>query len=280
MRIGDLEIANDRPVVLIAGPCVIESREHAMETAEYLYRLTSRLGMGFIYKSSFDKANRTSGSSFRGIGQREGLAVLSEVRSMFGCSTLTDVHEPDQCAAVATCVDVMQIPAMLCRQTDLLYAAGLQSKASGTTILVKKGQFMAPQDMCHVVEKLRHGYGGTEVDVLLCERGTTFGYNDLVVDMRSLVRMKETGCPVVFDATHSVQRPGSRWNTSGGNPELAAPLAYAATAVGIAALFLETHEDPSRAPSDGATMLELAALPQILERVLAIDRVVKGYTVA
>lgn len=271
--VGDLELANDRPLTLIAGPCAIESREHAIETADALRRICTDLGIGLIYKSSFDKANRTSSTSARGIGLDAGVAILAELRARFGIPVLTDVHESWQCEPVAEAVDVLQIPAFLCRQTDLLAAAA----ATGRAVNVKKGQFLAPWDMRHVAAKLE-SFGCAQI--LLCERGTSFGYNTLVSDMRALPVLAATGWPVVFDATHSVQQPGGRGATSGGERAFVPVLARAATAIGIAALFVETHEDPARAPSDGPNMVPLAQMPALLAELVAFDRLAKSHPLA
>jgi 2-dehydro-3-deoxyphosphooctonate aldolase (KDO 8-P synthase) len=267
--IGPIRIANDRPFALIAGPCAMESRAHALETAAALTELCGRLGIGLIYKSSFDKANRTSAEAARGIGMNKALPIFAELRERFGCPVITDVHEAAQCAIVAEAVDVLQIPAFLCRQTDLLVAAA----ATGRAVNVKKGQFLAPWDMRNVAAKLVAA--GCE-RVLLCERGTSFGYNTLVNDMRALPVLKETGWPVVFDATHSVQQPGGQGDRSGGQREYVPVLARAALAIGVAALFIETHEDPDRAPSDGPNMIALKDLPALLERLLQFDRLAKA----
>jgi len=268
VSVGDLTVANDRPFTLLAGPCAIESREHALETAGRIKAICDDLGIGLIYKSSFDKANRTSLSSGRGIGMDKGLAILAEVRETHGCPVVTDVHEPHQCAPVAEAVDVLQIPAYLCRQTDLLVAAG----ETGAAINVKKGQFLAPWDMTKVADKVAST--GNE-RIMLCERGASFGYNTLVSDMRSLPILAATGYPVVFDATHSVQQPGGQGGTSGGQREFAPVLARAAIAVGVAAVFAETHEDPDRAPSDGPNMIPLDQLPGVLADLVAFDRIAK-----
>jgi len=269
VSIGNRAVGNDLPLALIAGPCAIESRAHALATATELAAITEARGMVLIYKSSFDKANRTSGASFRGIGMAEGLAVLAAVRETVGCPVLTDVHEPAQCAAVAEVVDVLQIPAFLCRQTDLIVAAA----ATGRVLNIKKGQFLAPWDMAQVAAKAA---AAGNHDILLCERGVSFGYNTLVSDMRALPVLAATGYPVVFDATHSVQQPGGRGDRSGGQREFVPVLARAAVAVGVAAVFMETHEDPDRAPSDGPNMVPLSEMPALLDRLLAIDRVVKA----
>ncbi|MCX8501960.1 MAG: 3-deoxy-8-phosphooctulonate synthase, partial [Alphaproteobacteria bacterium] len=251
-------VGNHQPLTLIAGPCAIESLAHALETCEALLAMTRPLGMGLIYKSSFDKANRSSVSSARGIGMSEGVGILAAVRESFGCPVLTDIHEIDQCEPVAEAVDVLQIPAFLCRQTDLLLAAG----RTGRAINIKKGQFLAPWDMANIVAKF-DSVGNQRI--MLCERGASFGYNTLVSDMRSLPIMAETGCPVVFDATHSVQQPGGLGTTSGGQRQFVPVLARAAIAIGVAAVFIETHRDPDRAPSDGPNMVPLAALPRLLQ---------------
>lgn len=269
VQIGSLTIANDRPFVLLAGPCAMESRDHAMEMAAALHEMCSALGMGLIYKSSFDKANRTSISSARGIGMDKALSVFAEVKDRFGCPVVTDVHEPHQCAAVAEVVDVLQIPAFLCRQTDLLVAAA----ETGRAVNVKKGQFLAPWDMKQVLGKL---LAAGNDRVMLCERGASFGYNTLVSDMRSLAIMAETGHPVVYDATHSVQQPGGQGATSGGQREFVPVLARAAVAVGVAAVFMETHQDPDCAPSDGPNMIPLRDMPALLARLQAFDRLAKG----
>jgi 2-dehydro-3-deoxyphosphooctonate aldolase (KDO 8-P synthase) len=269
VTVGQLKIGNDLPLALIAGPCAIESREHALETSHALVELTDRLGIGLIYKSSFDKANRTSIDSARGIGMAEGLAILVAVRERWGCPVLTDVHEPDQCAPTAEAVDVLQIPAFLCRQTDLLVAAA----KTGRAINIKKGQFLAPWDMAQVVRKMDQA--GNR-DVLVCERGASFGYNTLVTDLRALPILAETGCPVVFDATHSVQQPGGQGATSGGQRRYVPTLARGAVAAGVAAVFMETHKDPDKAPSDGPNMVPLAAMPALLENLIAFDRLAKA----
>jgi 2-dehydro-3-deoxyphosphooctonate aldolase (KDO 8-P synthase) len=268
VQVGPLTIANDLPFVLIAGPCQIESRAHALETAAALVGIARGRGLGLIYKSSFDKANRTSADSPRGLGLGKGIEALAEVRERHGCPVITDVHESQQCRPVAELVDVLQIPAFLCRQTDLLAAAA----ATGAAIHVKKGQFLAPWDMAQVASKLER-FGADRI--LLGERGTSFGYNTLVTDFRALPQMAATGWPVVFDATHSVQQPGGLGGTSGGQREFVPVLARAALAVGVAALFLETHPDPDRAPSDGPNMVPLAELPALLDVLIAFDRLAK-----
>ncbi|QAY76998.1 3-deoxy-8-phosphooctulonate synthase [Sphingosinicella sp. BN140058] len=269
VKVGAFEIANDKPFVLIAGPCAMESREHALEMAEALTSLCGRLGLGLIYKSSFDKGNRTSIGSARGIGLDAALSVFAEIRETFGCPVLTDVHDASQCAPVAEAVDVLQIPAFLCRQTDLLVAAA----QTGKVINVKKGQFLAPWDMKNVAAKL---VAAGNDNIILCERGASFGYNTLVSDMRSLPIMAQTGFPVMFDATHSVQQPGGQGGSSGGQREFVPALARAAVAVGVAAVFIETHEQPDRAPSDGPNMVPLAEMPDLLARLQAFDRLAKA----
>ena len=269
VTIGNVAVGNDLPLVLIAGPCALESRVHAMEISAALVEITDRLGISLIYKTSFDKANRTSIDSPRGIGIDEGLPILAEIRELRGCAVLTDVHLPEQCAPTAEAVDVLQIPAYLCRQTDLLVAAA----ETGAAINVKKGQFLAPWDMRNVARKLTES--GNQ-RILLCERGASFGYNTLVSDMRSLPILAETGFPVVFDATHSVQQPGGQGGKSGGERRFVETLARAAVAVGVAAVFLETHEDPDRAPSDGPNMVPLKALPELLQTLMEFDRLAKA----
>lgn len=269
VRVGRLELGNDRPLVLIAGPCQIESRGHAMEVAAALAEMAAAAGIGLIFKSSYDKANRTSLSGARGVGMAQGLAILAEIRDRLGLPVLTDVHAEDQVAPAAEAVDVLQIPAFLCRQTDLLVAAG----RTGRAVNVKKGQFLAPWDMAHVAAKIAST--GNE-NILLTERGASFGYNALVADMRSLPIMAETGYPVVMDATHAVQAPGGQGSASGGDRRFAPVLARAAVAVGVAAVFIETHPDPDRAPSDGPNMIPLAAMPALIARLMAFDRLAKG----
>jgi 2-dehydro-3-deoxyphosphooctonate aldolase (KDO 8-P synthase) len=271
VHIGNLTLGNDRPLALIAGPCALESRAHALEMSHALTELTARLGIGLIYKTSFDKANRTSLSSVRGMGLEESLPILAEVRETYGCPVVTDVHEKEQCAPVAEAVDVLQIPAFLCRQTDLLLAAG----ATGRATVVKKGQFLAPWDMKNVAAKIAST--GNE-NILLCERGASFGYNTLVSDMRSLPILAETGYPVVFDATHSVQQPGGQGGTSGGERKFVPVLARAAVAVGVAAVFMETHQDPDHAPSDGPNMVHLKDMPALLSELIEFDRLAKART--
>jgi 2-dehydro-3-deoxyphosphooctonate aldolase (KDO 8-P synthase) len=269
IKVGNLTIGNDLPLTLIAGPCALESRAHALEMSAALVEMTTRLGIGLIYKSSFDKANRTSLGSNRGMGIEESLPILAEVRETYGCPVITDVHLPDHCAAVAEAVDVLQIPAFLCRQTDLVVAAARTGKA----LNIKKGQFLAPLDMTNVLAKATES--GND-NVMLCERGTSFGYNTLVSDMRSLPIMAETGYPVVFDATHSVQQPGGQGGTSGGEREYVPVLARAAIAIGVAAVFMETHQDPDTAPSDGPNMLPLDQMEAVLKRLMAFDALAKS----
>ena len=268
VTVGSLSIANDRPLVLIAGPCQMESRAHALEMAAALKEITGRLGIPLLYKTSFDKANRTSLSAKRGIGLEGALPVFAEIRDRLGLAIVTDVHEACQCPQVAEVVDVLQIPAFLCRQTDLLVAAA----NTGRTIKVKKGQFLAPGDMRNVVAKIT---GSGNRNVLVTERGVSFGYNNLVVDMRALPIMAEIGCPVIFDATHAVQQPGGLGTASGGDRRFVPVLARAAVAVGVAGVFIETHQDPDRAPSDGPNMVPLKAIEGLLGELMAIDRVAK-----
>ncbi|ADC61349.1 3-deoxy-8-phosphooctulonate synthase [Allochromatium vinosum] len=268
MPLAGFEVGLDRPLFLIAGPCVIESETLAQETAGALKELTEALGISFIYKSSFDKANRSSGASFRGPGLEEGLRILESVRATIGVPVLTDVHEDTPLAEVAAVVDVLQTPAFLCRQTNFIQAVAQQ----GRPVNIKKGQFLAPWDMKHVVEKAR----ATGNDrVMVCERGVSFGYNNLVSDMRSLAVMRETGCPVVFDATHSVQLPGGQGTSSGGQREFVPVLARAAVAAGVAGLFMETHPDPDRALSDGPNAWPLRRMRDLLSTLVEIDRLVK-----
>ena len=274
VRVGQLEIGNDRPFTLIAGPCAIESRAHAFDMAGRLKEICDGLGLGLIYKSSYDKANRTSLAGGRGVGLEEGIEILAEVREAFGCPVLTDVHEPPHCATVAEKVDILQIPAFLCRQTDLLVAAA----ETGRAINVKKGQFLAPWDMKNVVEKIT---GTGNENVMVCERGASFGYNTLVTDLRSLpIMAAQTGCPVVFDATHSVQQPGGQGASSGGQREFVPVLGRAALAVGVAAVFMETHQDPDNAPSDGPNMVPLAQVPDLLATWQDFDRLAKARPLA
>jgi 2-dehydro-3-deoxyphosphooctonate aldolase (KDO 8-P synthase) len=269
VTIGNINISNRLPMTLIAGPCAIESKDHALDMASALVEMTAKLGMGFIYKSSFDKANRTSLHSPRGLGLEKGLAVLAEVKKTMGCPVLTDVHLPDHCAEVGEVVDVLQIPAFLCRQTDLLIAAA----NTGQVVNVKKGQFLAPWDMRHVVNKLAEA-GNPRI--MITERGTSFGYNTLVTDMRSLPQLAETGYPVIFDATHSVQQPGGLGGASGGQREFVPTLARAAVAVGVAGVFMETHQDPDHALSDGPNMVPLDQMPALLKRLFEFDALSKS----
>ena len=268
VRIGEVAFGNDLPLALIAGPCALESLNHALEMAGKLKELCRSLGVGFVYKTSFDKANRTSGKSPRGTGLLGALPVFREIRKRIGCPVITDVHEPDQCAEVAKSVDALQIPAFLCRQTDLLVAAG----KTGKQINVKKGQFLAPWDMANVAAKIE---SAGNKKILLCERGVSFGYNTLVADMRALPILAQTGYPVVFDATHSVQQPGGRGTASGGDRRFAPVLARAAVAVGVAAVFLETHQNPDKAPSDGPNMLPFKQLRDVLGPIIELDRLAK-----
>jgi 2-dehydro-3-deoxyphosphooctonate aldolase (KDO 8-P synthase) len=270
VTVGDITLGNDLPLVFIIGPNTLESRTHALEMSAALNEMANKLGIGLVYKTSFDKANRSSLQSERGIGLRAGLPILAEVRETTGLPVLTDVHEKEQCAPVAEVVDILQIPAFLCRQTDLLLAAG----ATGKPINIKKGQFLAPWDMRNVAAKIAST--GNE-QILLCERGASFGYNSLVVDMRALPIMARTGYPVVFDATHAVAQPGGLGDRSGGEREFAPVLARAAAAVGVAAIFIETHQDPDHTiTAEGPTMVPLKALPGLLETLVAFDRLAKA----
>lgn len=269
--VGTFSIGQDQPFRLIAGPCQIESRDHAFFMAESLAKICQKLDIELIYKSSFDKANRSSVHAARGVGIEQGLRILSDIRQEFSIPVLTDVHTAEQCAPTAEAVDVLQIPAFLCRQTDLLLAAGKTGKA----INIKKGQFLAPHDMKNVVEKIA---STGNRNILLCERGTCFGYNTLINDMRALPIMAQTGQPVVFDATHSVQQPGGLGTATGGQREFVAPLARAAIATGISALFIETHQEPDTAPSDGPTMIPLSEMHTLLEQLKRIDSLIKGLT--
>jgi 2-dehydro-3-deoxyphosphooctonate aldolase (KDO 8-P synthase) len=269
VTVGAVRFGNDLPLALIAGPCALESRNHALEMAGALKEIAARAGVGLVYKTSFDKANRTSGSSARGLGLDAALPIFAEIRDTLKVPVLTDVHEAEQCARVAESVDVLQIPAFLCRQTDLLIAAA----KTGRAINVKKGQFLAPWDMKNVVEKIT---AAGNRNVLVTERGVSFGYNMLVSDMRALPILKrETGAPVIFDATHSVQQPGGQGDKSGGEREFVSVLARAAVAVGVAGVFIETHQDPDRAPSDGPNMLPLKAMEPLLRRLVEFDRLAK-----
>ncbi|MBI5897880.1 MAG: 3-deoxy-8-phosphooctulonate synthase [Rhodocyclales bacterium] len=270
MKLCGFEVGLDQPLFLIAGPCVIESRELAFDTAGKLQEICRGLGLNFIYKSSYDKANRSSGKSFRGLGMEQGLNILADVRQQLGVPVLTDVHAEHEVAAVASVVDVLQTPAFLCRQTDFIQACA----ASGKPVNIKKGQFMAPGDMKQVVLKAREANHGAD-SIMVCERGASFGYNNLVSDMRSLAIMRETGCPVVFDATHSVQLPGGQGDRSGGQREFVPVLARAAVAVGVAGLFMETHPDPDKAMSDGPNAWPLPKMAGLLEQLLELDTLIK-----
>ena len=269
---GSVRFGNHLPLSIIAGPCAMESRDHALEMAAALKEIADRVGLGLVYKSSFDKANRTSISSARGIGLDMALSIFAEVKERFGLPVVTDVHENDQCAPVGEVVDILQIPAFLCRQTDLLVAAA----RTGRVVNVKKGQFLAPWDMANVAAKVT---GAGNPNVMLTERGASFGYNTLVSDMRSLPIMAETGAPVIFDATHSVQQPGGKGATSGGQREYVPVLARAAVAVGVAGVFIETHQDPDKAPSDGPNMVPLKELEGLLRRLKAFDALAKGFPI-
>jgi len=269
MKLCGFEAGLEHPFFLIAGPCVIESRELAMETAGRLKEIAARLGIPFVYKSSYDKANRSSSKSFRGLGIDEGLAILADVKKQIGVPVLTDVHEIDEIDAVASVVDVLQTPAFLCRQTNFIHAVA----KSGKPVNIKKGQFLAPHDMKNVVDKAREASGSD--NIMVCERGVSFGYNNLVSDMRSLAIMRETGCPVVFDATHSVQLPGGQGTKSGGQREFVPVLARAAVATGVAGVFMETHPDPDKALSDGPNAWPLARMEELLSTLKAIDQLVK-----
>lgn len=270
VAIGDFEVGNDLPLALIAGPCALESRAHALEMAHALKEMAQALDVNLVFKTSFDKANRTAATGGRGVGMAAGLPILAEVGEVTGLPVVTDVHTAEQCAPVAEAVDMLQIPAFLCRQTDLLQAAA----ATGKPLNVKKGQFLAPWDMKNVADKVR-AFGND--NVLVCERGASFGYNTLVSDMRSLpIMAAETGCPVVFDATHSVQQPGGQGASTGGDRRFVPPLARAAVAVGVAMVFMETHQDPDNAPSDGPNMVRLADLAGLVGTLQELDRVVKG----
>jgi 2-dehydro-3-deoxyphosphooctonate aldolase (KDO 8-P synthase) len=269
MKLCGFEVGLDRPLFLIAGPCVVESRELQMDVAGRLKEIAGRLGIPFIFKSSYDKANRSSGKSFRGPGMEQGLRILAEVRQQLGVPVLTDVHTEEEVKPVAEVVDVLQTPAFLCRQTDFIHAVA----SAGRPVNIKKGQFLSPQEMKNVVEKARAASG--QDNVMVCERGFSFGYGNLVSDMRSLAIMRNTGCPVVFDATHSVQLPGGQGTASGGQREFIPVLARAAVASGIAGLFMETHPDPAKALSDGPNAWPLAMMPELLETLVELDRLVK-----
>jgi 2-dehydro-3-deoxyphosphooctonate aldolase (KDO 8-P synthase) len=279
MDLCGFKVGIDQPFFLIAGPCVIESEQLALDTAGTLKEITGRLGIPFIFKSSFDKANRSSDKSFRGLGMERGLEILARVRREVGVPVLTDVHEIDEIAPVAAVVDVLQTPAFLCRQTDFIHAAA----SSGKPVNIKKGQFLAPHDMKNVVDKARsaaRAKGGDGCNIMVCERGVSFGYNNLVSDMRSLAIMRETDCPVVFDATHSVQLPGGQGSTSGGQREFVPVLARAAVACGVAGLFMETHPDPAKAMSDGPNAVPLHRIEGLLATLVALDSVVKSSPLA
>ncbi|KAB0573035.1 3-deoxy-8-phosphooctulonate synthase [Brucella pituitosa] len=269
VKIGNVTFSNSAPLALIAGPCQMESREHAFDMAGRLVEITNKLGMGLVYKSSFDKANRTSLSAQRGIGLEKALEVFADLKKEFGFPVLTDIHTEAQCAEVADVVDVLQIPAFLCRQTDLLVAAA----KTGRAVNVKKGQFLAPWDMKNVLAKITEN---GNPNVMATERGASFGYNTLVSDMRSLPIMAGFGSPVIFDATHSVQQPGGQGGSSGGQREFVETLASAAVAVGVAGVFIETHEDPDNAPSDGPNMVQIDKMPALLEKLMAFDRIAKS----
>src|SRR5215213_8068326 len=270
VTVGSVKFGNDLPISIIAGPCQLESRAHALEVASALKEIAARLGVGLVYKTSFDKANRTSASAARGIGLKQALPIFAEIRSSLGMPVLTDIHEAGQCAEVAAAVDVLQIPAFLCRQTDLIVAAA----DTGKVVNVKKGQFLAPWDMKHVVAKLT---AAGNPNVLVTERGASFGYNTLVSDMRALpILARTTGAPVIFDATHSVQQPGGQGTASGGEREFVPVLARAAVAVGVAAVFIETHQDPDRAPSDGPNMVPLKDMYALVKTLMAFDALAKN----
>jgi 2-dehydro-3-deoxyphosphooctonate aldolase (KDO 8-P synthase) len=270
MKVGDIEVGLERPLFVIAGPCVIESRELVLRTAERLRDISRRVGVGLVFKASFDKANRSSGESFRGLGMNEGLEILAEVRRELGVPVLTDVHEAEQAAPVAAVVDVLQTPAFLCRQTDFIRTVA----GAGKPVNIKKGQFLAPGEMRNVVIKAKQASGAD--NILVCERGYAFGYNNLVSDMRSLAIMRETGCPVVFDATHSVQLPGGQGSASGGQREFVPVLARAAVAAGVAGVFMETHPDPARALSDGPNAWPLDLMEPLLKILKSLDDLVKS----
>jgi 2-dehydro-3-deoxyphosphooctonate aldolase (KDO 8-P synthase) len=269
VAVGEVRFGNTLPLALIAGPCVLESRAHAFDMAGALKEIAARLNIGLIYKTSFDKANRTSAASARGVGLDKALGTFADLRKELGLAVLTDVHEPDQCAPVAEAVDILQIPAFLCRQTDLLVAAA----KTGRVVNVKKGQFLAPWDMANVVQKIT---GAGNPNVLVTERGVSFGYNTLVSDMRALPQLAKTGAPVIFDATHSVQQPGGQGTSSGGEREFVPILARAAVAVGVAGVFIETHQDPDKAPSDGPNMVPLKEMEPLLRRLMQFDALAKS----
>jgi len=269
VTVGNARFGNGLPLVLIAGPCQLESRAHALEMASALKEIAARVGIGLVYKTSFDKANRTSATAARGLGLDAALPIFAEIRATLSLPVLTDVHEAAQCARVAAAVDVLQIPAFLCRQTDLLMAAA----ETGRVVNVKKGQFLAPWDMANVVAKLT---GAGNANVLVTERGASFGYNTLVSDMRALPVLANTGAPVIFDATHSVQQPGGQGTSSGGEREFVPVLSRAAVAVGVAGVFIETHQDPDKAPSDGPNMIALKDLEGLIRSLQAFDRLAKS----
>ncbi|MDD4913144.1 MAG: 3-deoxy-8-phosphooctulonate synthase [Sideroxydans sp.] len=269
MKLCNFDVGLDKPLFLIAGPCVIESEQMAIDTAGQLKEICQKLGIPFIYKSSYDKANRSSGKTFRGFGMEAGLKILEKVKAQIGVPVLTDVHDEDEIAPVASVVDVLQTPAFLCRQTDFIHAVA----KSGKPVNIKKGQFLSPWDMKNVVDKAREVSGGDTI--MVCERGASFGYNNLVSDMRSLAVMRNTGCPVVFDATHSVQLPGGQGTASGGQREFVSVLARAAVAAGVAGVFMETHPDPAKALSDGPNAFPLGHLQEMLQTLKAIDALVK-----
>ena len=268
VRVGSVEIGNHKPLTIIAGPCAMESRDHALEMASALKEIAAKAGVGFIYKTSFDKANRTSSNSRRGLGLDLALPIFAEIRERIGVPVLTDVHEREQCALVGEVVDVLQIPAFLCRQTDLLVAAA----ETGRVVNVKKGQFLAPWDMKNVIAKVIEAGNS---NVLVTERGSSFGYNTLVVDMCALPEMAKYGAPIVMDATHAVQKPGGQGTSSGGNREMAPYIARAAVAIGVAAVFMETHQDPDSAPADGPNMIKLKDMPALLSELVELDRIAK-----
>ncbi len=269
MKLCNFEVGLDKPLFLIAGPCVIESEQMALDTAGQLKEICQKLGIPFIYKSSYDKANRSSGKTFRGFGMEAGLKILEKVKAQIGVPVLTDVHSEDEIAPVAAVVDVLQTPAFLCRQTDFIHAVA----KSGKPVNIKKGQFLSPWDMKNVVDKAREVSGGDTI--MVCERGASFGYNNLVSDMRSLAVMRNTGCPVVFDATHSVQLPGGQGTASGGQREFVPVLARAAVAAGVAGVFMETHPDPAKALSDGPNAFPLGYMQEMLQTLKALDALVK-----
>lgn len=271
IQVGNITFSNDLPFVLIGGPCQLESMDHTIDLAGKIVEITKKLNIPYVFKASFDKANRTSISGARGVGLEKAMDIFKEVKKQFACPVITDVHEPAQCAPVAQVVDMLQIPAFLCRQTDLVVAAA----KTGKPLNIKKGQFLAPWDMKNVVTKADQS---GNMNVLVTERGVSFGYNTLVVDMRSLpIMAQQTGCPVVIDATHSVQQPGGQGTSTGGQREFAPVLARAAVAVGVAGVFIETHQDPDKSPSDGPNMIPLAELEGVLASLKAIDQLIKGY---